>query len=228
MKAVNLIPTDQRRARPSGKQSGSAYAVIGLLAVLLIMAAGYVLTSNNVNDRKSQAAAAEAEADRLEAEAAARGAYTSFAQIKQARLAAVGAVAGSRFDWERLMRELARVMPEGSWLQSTDASTSGDIEGTAATGEAAPIQPKANLVGCTPRQSDVARMIVRMRQMHRVTDVELNESRVDIASSAADMSFDSCGTYYQFDLTVEFEPAPPVREAPRGESSVPASLGGGS
>jgi Tfp pilus assembly protein PilN len=230
MKAVNLVPNDQRRALPSGKQSGSAYVLIGLLAVLLVMAAGYVLTSNNVNERKSQAAAAKAEADRLEAEAAARGAFTSFAQIKEARLAAVGAVADSRFDWERLMRELAKVMPEGSWIQSTDASTTGEVTGSAAasSSETALIQPKANLVGCTPHQSDVARMMVRMRQMHRVTDVELNESRVDIAGSAADVSFDSCGSYYQFDLTVEFEPAPPQREAPRGESSVPASLGGGS
>ena len=230
MKAVNLIPNDQRRARASGNRAGSAYVLLGVLAVLLVMAAGYVLTSNNVNERKSEAAAAKAEADRLEAEAARRGSFTSFAQIKQTRLAAVATIAGSRFDWERLMRELARVMPSGSWVQSTDASATGEVEGSAAptTGTAAAvIQPKANLVGCTPRQSDVARMMVRMRQMHRVSDVELNESRTEVGQGS-EVSFESCGRYYQFNLTVSFDAAPPQREAPRGEPSVPASLGGGS
>ena len=39
---------------------------------------------------------------------------------------------------------------------------------------------------------------------------------------------DSCGPLYKFDVTVSFEPAAPVKEAPRGSVRVPASLGGGS
>ena len=127
MKAVNLIPTEQRRAQSSGALGGSSYIVLGVLAVLLLMVAGYVLTSNNVNQRKSDAAEAKAEADQLEAEVAARGAYTNFAQLKEARVASVSTIADTRFDWERLMRELSRVMPAGSWLQTTDASVTGNV-----------------------------------------------------------------------------------------------------
>ena len=43
--------------------------------------------------------------------------------------------------------------------------------------------PKANLVGCTPDQSDVARMMVRMRQIHRVTDVKLNQSTTELGDN---------------------------------------------
>ena len=32
MKAVNLIPSEQRRATPSGKGSGGAYVVLGVIA----------------------------------------------------------------------------------------------------------------------------------------------------------------------------------------------------
>lgn len=229
MKAVNLIPTEQRRARPSGERSGGAYVVVGLLATLLVMAVAYVLTSNTVAERESDAASAKAEANRLEAKAAKSGSFTNFAQIKQTRLTSVASVAGSRFDWERTMRELSRVMPSGSWLQSTDASVTGQVAGSEASASApgAVVQPKANLVGCTPHQPDVAQMMVRMRQMHRVTDVELNESSTDPAVEGA-VTVDSCGHYYQFNLTLTFSQAADPSEAPRGATRVPASLGGGS
>ena len=231
MKAVNLIPTEQRRVQSSGKQNGSSYILIGVLVTLLAMVGAYVFTSNNVKDRESKAAAAQAEATKLEAEVAQRGSFTNFADIKKTRLASVMAVASTRFDWERLMRELSRVMPEGSWLQSTDASVSGDVDGESETSSldttAAAAAPKANLVGCTPDQQDVAGMMVRMRQIHRVTDVELNQSVTELGENT-EVTAGSCGKYYQFDITLSFAQTPPSTEAPLGESSVPASLGGGS
>jgi len=230
MKAVNLIPTEQRRAKASGKQNGSSYVLIGLLVTLLAMVGAYVVTSNNVKDRESKAAAAKAEAKQYEAEVAQRGSFTNFAQIKATRLASVVGVASTRFDWERLMRELSRVMPEGSWLQSSDASVSGAVDGeatTTTTGAPVAATPKAKLVGCTPDQSDVAQMMVRMRQIHRVTDVKLNASSTELGD-ASEVTASSCGKYYQFDITLSFAQTPPATEAPRGESTVPAALGGGS
>ena len=230
MKAVNLIPTEQRRARATGKQSGSSYVLIGALVTLLAMVGAYVVTANNATDRQNKAAAAKAEANRLEAEVAQRGAFTNFSDIKKTRLASVMTVAESRFDWERLMRELSRVMPDGSWLQSTDASVTGDVGGettTSTPGQPVAVTPKANLVGCTPDQSDVARMMVRMRQLHRVSDVELNQSTTEFGKDS-EVSAGTCGSFYQFDITLSFAQTPSVSEAPRGESSVPASLGGGS
>lgn len=230
MKAVNLIPSEQRRARPTGGQSGSGYIVLGVLGVLLVMAVAYVLTSNSVNDKTTKAAEARQQADALEAQAAQLDAYTDFASIKEQRMAAVLTAAETRFDWERLMRELARVMPAGSWLQTTQASVAGDPAATAtptaaAAAEAAPPGPQATFVGCTPRQSEVAKILVRLRAMHRVTDVELNESLREPAVS--EVTVDSCGRNYKFDVTVTFA-ALGVEEAPEGSKSVPASLGGGS
>jgi hypothetical protein len=70
-------------------------------------------------------------------------------------------------------------------------------------------------------------MMVRLRQMHRVTDVVLNQSSTDVGQDT-EVTADSCGTYYQFDVTVSFAVTQPDTEAPRGETRVPASLGGGS
>lgn len=229
MKAVNLLPQEARR-RPSGEGSGkAAYVVCGVLALLLLMSAAYVLTSNTITERTSEAAAVGAEADRLEAEAAAQAGYTSFADIAQQRLASVAGVAHTRFDWERLMREVSHVMPEGSWLQATDASVSGDPNATAAApvgADALPTGPYASFVGCTPDQGDVAQIMVRLRQLHRVEDVKLKESTQEPGGGEA--TVDNCGALYKFDVSVTFSPTGPPREAPRGSAGVPASLGGGS
>jgi Tfp pilus assembly protein PilN len=230
MKAVNLIPAEQRRAKASGKSSGAAYVVVGLLSVLLAMAVVYVLTSNEVNENETKAAEAKQEADALEAQAAQMGSFTNFATIKEQRLASVVTTAQTRFDWERMMREVSRIMPEGSWLKTTQASVLGTEESAAqaSTGVAptGPVSPAATFVGCTRKQSEVAALMVRMRQMHRVSDVELNASAQE--SADAEATIDSCGHLYQFDVTVTFEPVAPAKEAPRGTVRVPVSLGGGS
>ena len=232
MRPVNLIPQDHRRRTPSESTGMGAYTVIGVLAVLLLMALAYVLSANQVTGRESQAAKARAEADRLEAQAARQNNFTDFAQIAQTRLTSVTGVAQTRFDWERLMRELSRILPEGSWLQSADASILGDPAGPTTptptpTTTAAPAAPSASLVGCTPDQSDVAGMMVRLGQVHRVSEVTLNESAQEQVEGTP-ASVDNCGSLYKFDLTVTFEQAAPPHEAPRGASRVPASLGGGS
>jgi Tfp pilus assembly protein PilN len=233
MRAVNLVPQDQRRRAPSDGGGKSAHAVLGVLAVLLAMVVGYVLTSNTVTDRQNETEAARVEADRLEAKAAQKGNFADFASIARTRMQSVAGVAASRFDWERFMRELARVTPAGTWLQTADASTTGDAGAPTTAGAQPPApatatgSPSANLVGCTPSQSDAARLMVRLRQLHRVEDVELGSSTKEDESTGS-AGIESCGGGYKFDLTLKFSPAAPASEAPRGETRVPASLGGGS
>ena len=126
-----------------------------------------------------------------------------------------------------------RVMPAGSWLTSASASVSGDPgvaeSPTAPAGAAAPAggSPSAALTGCTPKHSDVARMMVRLRQLHRVVDVELTQSSL-AEPDAESAAIDACGPNTSFDLTLTFGPSAAVAAAPRGPTRVPASLGGGS
>jgi Tfp pilus assembly protein PilN len=230
VRAVNLIPQDQRRRGSVEGDGKTAPIVLGVLGALLVMVVVYVLTSNTITERKSDAKTASAEADRLEAHAGQQTGYTDFAQIALTRTQSVASVAATRFDWERFMRELSRVMPEGSWLQSADASVSGDPASGGTTNPTADptaaITPAANLIGCTPGQDDVARMMVRLRQLYRVDDVQLNESAIGAAGE--DAGVDSCGSLYTFNLTVKFTATAPSTQTPRGAHGVPASLGGGS
>jgi Tfp pilus assembly protein PilN len=232
VKPVNLIPQDQRRRVATEGGGNGAPIALGVLAALLAMVVVYVLTSNTITERQNDSKTASAEADKLEAQASQQANYTDFATIARTRTESVAGVAASRFDWERFMRELAHVMPTGSWLQSADASTlggtaTGASQPTPSTdATATPTGPSATLIGCTPDQDDVARMMVRLRELYRVDDVQLNESAAGERNEEA--SVESCGALYTFNLTVQFSVAEPSREAPRGSNSVPASLGGGS
>jgi Tfp pilus assembly protein PilN len=223
MRPVNLLPESQRRRTPAG-DGKSAYFVLGVLALLLVMTGLYVVTANQVTTRSNEAAAATAEAERLEAQAASLGSFGSFAQVKQMRVASVRQLASERFDWERLMRELARVLPAGGWLQKADATTAAAADDGTGTAIAAG-GPTATLSGCLPRQPAVADLMLRLRRMHRVEEVTLTESVLEDARS--EPTVENCGRFYKFDISVSFAAAAP-QEAPDGQRRVPASLGGGS
>ncbi|HEX2161710.1 MAG TPA: PilN domain-containing protein [Thermoleophilaceae bacterium] len=224
MRPVNLLPESQRRRAPAG-DGKSAYAVLGVLAVLLAMTAAYVTTANQATERAAAAAEAAAEAERLEAQIASLGAFGNFAQIKEMRIASVRQLAAQRFDWERLMLELARVLPDDGWLKTASASTSGESDDTGTASASVGGVPTATLEGCLRYQSDVADLMLRLRRLHRAEDVSLTESAREDAQEAP--SVDGCGRYYRFEIAVTFAPTV-VDESPDGQPRVPASLGGGS
>jgi Tfp pilus assembly protein PilN len=224
--------------------------VIGVLGALLLMVGGYVLTTNQINSRKSGISRAQKETAEAKQRAAALAPYARFAQIKATRLNSVRELAQGRFDWERMMRELALVLPTDVWLTDVSASTSPQSSDSGATGTPATpstgatasgsvaggTSPSLALTGCAKRQDDVATMMVRLRKLDRVTDVNLDESSKQDSSGGggsagtADSSPSASGSSqacppkdYQFKLNVSFS-AESSSGAARG---VPARLGGG-
>ena len=223
MRPVNLLP-EQHRARVSTGRAGGAYVLIGVLGALLLMVTVYALTANQVNSRKTQTAKASQEAQTLEARTASLDRFGDFSQVKQTRLASIRELAGGRFDWERFMRELSLVLPRGSWIKEVDASATGvDESGGQASGQPSG-QPSAKLTGCTPRQPETAKLMVRLRRMYRVDDVALEESAQESNGGAVTLA--NCGKLYAFDLTVSFLAAAQP-EGAGGTKRVPGSLGGG-
>jgi len=236
VKPVNLLPSELRPRRASGAQAGSAYFVVGGLAVLLLMLAAYVLTSNQVTSRENQRAEALQQTQAAEARVASLTSFGDFATVAETRQASVKQLAGGRFDWERLTRELSQVLPGAVWLTEVDAAVVPETTG-AAGGEPASTSPTAKLSGCAKHQPDVAKFMVRLRQMHRVTDVELKESSktdetsssgAGDASGASGAGGEGCGDAYTFELTVVFgETEQPTAPGAGGADRVPTRLGGG-
>jgi len=244
MRPVNLLP-ERERAQAPVAAGGSSYVVVGVLAALLLAVFAYVMTSNQINSRTGDIAKAEAEATQAETRAASFGPFQEFAQIKTARLASVKTLADTRFDWERLMRELALVLPSGSSLSSVTASSGEGASATTSEGSTAPTAapadatapaaatPTLTLTGCATSQRRVAVMLVRLRQLHRAADVQLVDSTqpdtLPDASAGAAPPADATGcsgSDYTFNASVTFGPAPPA-ELEDDDQAVPSSLGGG-
>ena len=225
MRPVNLLPEQYRPHRATGGLSGSAYVVVGLLAVVLLGLVALVVTKNQINDRQSQSAQAKQEISEAEAKLGTLSTFGQFSEVATTRKASVAMLAKGRFDWERYLRELAHVLPADTWLTKADASIAGGEPTTG--GEEAP--PGAKLEGCAKRQSDVAKLMVRLRSLHAVHDVELEESsRSTDEGASSTPAGEGCGLYYTFKVFTEFTLTPEQSGDQPGAKKVPAKLGGGS
>src|SRR4051794_32360362 len=183
MRPINLIPPEDRRgvARTSSRSGGLAYVALGLLVVVLLGVMLVVLADNKVSDKKDELAGLQTQSTELAAQAAELTPYTTFHSTRDTRVATVAALADSRFDWERVMRELALVLPKDVWLSNLTGTVSPavQIEGS----EGIPLRdsvpgPALELVGCTTSQDSVAGLISALKQIDGVSRVAVQSSRL--------------------------------------------------
>jgi Tfp pilus assembly protein PilN len=182
MKAVNLIPLEERRGPSANGRSGApAYAVLGALAVLVLMVAAWTLTGKTVNDRKTQLTGVEQQATAAEAQASQLAAYSAFSDLRKTRAETVASIARSRFDWAHVMHEVARVIPADTHLTSLSGAVSPSAQPPSGGGSALALRgsntgPAIDIVGCANGQANVSRMMSRLRLVDGVTHVTLAES----------------------------------------------------
>ena len=227
MKAVNLIPVEERRGGSAGGRSGNtAYAVLGVLAVLVMMAAAWTLTGRSVNDRRAKLVGVEQQANAAEAQASKLAAYSTFSDLRKKRSETVASIARSRFDWAHVMHEVARVIPSDTHLTSLSGTVSSTAQAPNGGGQALALRgtspgPAIDIVGCANGQANVSRMMSRLRLIDGVEHVTLAEStKSDSVSTggAGSSGGDNGECRYndrvaRFDVLVIFT-APPAVAAP--------------
>jgi Tfp pilus assembly protein PilN len=240
VKAVNLLPEKNRPRQSTGGGGKSSYVALGVLGAVLVGLLVYVLTLNSINTSKTQITQATVEAARLNDQANSLGPYGDFAKIKAERVKSVQDLANGRFDYERLVRELAQVLPPNVWLINASASSVQDATTapapTPGAAPAAPSGPTLKLQGCARDQDQVAVTLVRLHELQGATDVSLDHSTqgtattgaAPVAAAGATAGGDtSCGSTsgtpnFSFEINVTF--APSAGSAP---GAVPNRLGGG-
>jgi Tfp pilus assembly protein PilN len=240
MKAVNLIPVDERRGSSAGGRSAvPAYAVLGFLAVLVVMVAAWTLTGKTVNERQTKLADVEQQATAAEAQASSLQAYSAFSDLRKKRAETVASIAQSRFDWSHVMHEVARVIPSNTHLTSLAGSVSPtapapDSGGTALQLRGSNAGPAIDIVGCAPGQANVSRLMSRLRLIDGVQHVTLAESskpdgEVAVGSSGVSSSGGSgdsdcryADAIAKFDILMVFA-APPAVAAPAAASAPTAA-----
>ena len=225
MRPVNLIPREERPGERKPMRGGPlAYGVVGALAAALLGVTVLVVTGNQISERKAEVAQLESERSTVEARAQALDAYTQFHNVREQRLATIASLADSRFDWERVMRELALVLPGDVWLTNLTGTASPAVapSGAASVGLRGSIAgPAMALTGCTAGQEGVASFLQALKDIDGVTRVAVPTSSVGGSESADSGSAGSseCSAPEldaQFQMVVAFDAAPiaaPATEA---------------
>jgi Tfp pilus assembly protein PilN len=230
VRPVNLIPPEQRRGDNAQLRTGPLmYIVLGALALVLIGVTMLVLTDNQIADSKAEVATLKREDATAEAEAKRLAAYSQFRTLAEQRIATVRSLADSRFDWERVMRELALVLPSNAWLTSLSATATSETSigggegsgGSSASGLRAAIAgPALELSGCAAGQEAVAEFVTALEDIDGVTRVGVQSSELATESGEAASGGGGngdCRTRHfiaQFSLVVAFDAAPvPVEES---------------
>lgn len=175
MRPVNLIPPEDRRGEKAPLRTGPlAYVIVAALAVALLGVTLVVLTSNQISDRKAEKASLESQVQQAQAEADKLESFVSFASLQDAREQTVSDLATSRFDWERVLRELAIVIPSDVWLTNLDAKASAQAttssSSAASSSSSEDIQgPSLDIQGCATGHDAVARFLAALRDVDGVT-----------------------------------------------------------
>jgi Tfp pilus assembly protein PilN len=230
VRPVNLLP-ENLRPRERKETGVGGYVVLGVLGALLVATVMYVVTANQITSRQAETERLKAETQAAEQRAGDLAQFGSFQEMKTTRMASVSELAEGRIDWERMARELARVLPAGVWLTELKATATGEEAagtssagassgssssssgsssgGSGSSGAAAGEEdtgPGLTLLGCAPSQESVAEAMVRLRRLHRAEDVQLVTSERG-----------------EDDETTASQPAPSAGAAPSGASTAPSA-----
>jgi Tfp pilus assembly protein PilN len=174
MRAVNLLPLEARYRKrwwaadavPASPQRILAGGGILALVLAVSLGAAYILQKSIVEDRETTKAGLEQKVAAAEAEAARIRALQDSAQ---ARLTAFTTVTSTRITWDKVLRDLSRVLPPNAFLNSLAASAAGPAgAGTAPTA--------FTIAGSTSSQPAVALVLDRLALLPWLSDVTLQSS----------------------------------------------------
>jgi Tfp pilus assembly protein PilN len=225
MRPVNLIPKDERRGDRAAMRTGIAsYVLLGALAMGVLAVAVLGLTSKQISDHKAEITQLQLQEQSAVAKAQSLQSFTTFRAAQEARSGTITSLAQSRFDWQRVLNEFARVIPSNVWLIKLAGTVDPTVSVTDGpdlqTRDAAP-GPALEMVGCAPGQDAVAGLIANLQEIDGVTRVGLESSERPDATqgtaTAAPTTSDSNATttdcrtrdfITQFKILVAFDEVP--------------------
>jgi Tfp pilus assembly protein PilN len=225
MRPVNLIPEDERRGPGMRGRGGPlAYVVIGALVALLAGVALLVTTENSISSDRAEIVQLEGETATAEARAAELAPYVQLREVHDQRVATITSLADSRFDWERVLRELSLVLPDDVTLTSlTGTVTPGAaVSGGTTVGLRASVPgPALELIGCAKGQDGVAGFVTALKDIDGVTRVGVESSSLGEAGEGANTdsagATGGCDSGAQFQMVAAFDAAPVSATATEGE-----------
>ena len=194
MRAFNLMPKEDPREK--GSRLGLAAAGVAALGVLVVagLAGGYLFVGAGVTTKQGELDGLRAQLAELEVPAEApSGGGSALASDGQARTAALSTALAGRIAWDRVLRKVSLVIPDGVWLTTLSGTTPNAAGGApAAPAPAVPGQASPNSLtaaGFATSQEDVALLLSRLESIPELTAVQLQSSTRGADDAARSYSF---------------------------------------
>ena len=179
MRAVNLLPRDERAKRTTAEQAPLFVGLGLLLVVFVALAVMFLGASASVKDKQNALGDAKAQLAQLPPLPKAQTAIEAgLAGEQKARVSAVTSALSRRVSWDRVLREFATVLPNDVWLTSLSAHAPASPASAAPAPLVAPGTAPDGFVinGYTYSQDGVARLLSRLNVLPDLTNVQLQTS----------------------------------------------------
>ena len=174
MRAFNLLPKEEVKAEKESKQSAIPHVIVALAGVLVFaaLAAFYLSSSASVTKKTGELDDLRGTLATLqvpEKQPQSPGSGTDIGSERSARTAALSTALADRLAWDRVLRELALVLPDDVTLDSLDA-TAPSPGSAGATGSAV---SSFRVTGTSVSQASVARLLSRLQVIPELQSVQL-------------------------------------------------------
>jgi Tfp pilus assembly protein PilN len=175
MRAFNLLPKEEVRAEKESKQSAIPHVIVALAGVLVFaaLAAFYLSSSATVTKKTGElddlrGTLATLQVPEKQPQPSSPGADID--SERSGRTAALSTALADRLAWDRVLRELALVLPADVTLDSLDATAPSPGSAGAATSSAV---SSFRVTGTSVSQASVARLLSRLQVIPELQSVQL-------------------------------------------------------
>jgi Tfp pilus assembly protein PilN len=178
MRAFNLLPRDEVRAVKEGASSPLPQVLVALAGVLVFaaLAALYLMAGTDVTAKKGQVEDLRAELAAYQATAQKPSLDDKSAALAAEQVGRTNALAtalGKRLAWDRLLREIALVIPDEVSVSQIQGSSPAGATTASADGLTV---TNLTIIGTTADQASVAEFMARLSVIRQLVAVRLKEA----------------------------------------------------
>ena len=197
MRAINLLPRDEkRRAGPALPTPVAVTALLSLTVVTVLLCGLFLSAHGNVSARQLELTQKDAELAAIPVPAQSQlQQRDALVADKQARVASLNTALSRRIAWDRILREFALVLPDDVWLLSmsatapTLATVAPNTTSASSTAPALGGQLGFNIEGHTYSHDAVARLLSRLSVIPDLERVQLVTSEETVLGSRTAIHF---------------------------------------